>query len=140
LARFARVIVIADELKQLANVDISNEKLLRHYGGDDTLDVETLQTTRKAASFVRLPSASQMASAVEHLKRGVQAWLDSNAEAPFVFDSTWGGLVNCGCRYVGTGEHGYCNNTFPDCPAFISVNEDFGNGSYGLKKGNTTST
>jgi hypothetical protein len=129
LARYARVVVIADELKQLANNDISTQQLLRHYS-DENVNSETLQIVRKAAASVHLPSASLMASAVEHLKLGVQAWLDSDAEAPFVYDSTWGGLVNCGCRYVGNGERGYCNNTFPDCPALASVNEDFGNGKW----------
>jgi hypothetical protein len=97
-----------------------------------------LQVARKAAASVHLPSVSEVSSAVEHLKRGVQAWLASDAEAPFVFDSTWGGMVNCGCRYVGNGEHGYCNNTFPDCPALTSVNEDFGNGMYIERGGHAT--
>jgi hypothetical protein len=84
----------------------------------------------KAAGSVKLPSDKDLTSAIDSLKHAVQAWLDSDAEAPFVYDSTWGGLVNCGCRYVGKGEHGYCNNTFPDCPALVDVNQDFGNGTH----------
>jgi hypothetical protein len=128
LARYARVIVIADELKQLADQDISLATLQQKHYANATL--ETLRASRQAAAaaVAKLPTASQIAWTVEQLKRGVRAWLDSNAEAPFVFDETWGGLVNCGCRYVGKDDHGYCNNTFPDCPALVDVNEDFGNG------------
>jgi endo-1,3(4)-beta-glucanase len=31
---------------------------------------------------------------------------------------------------AATDSHGFCNNTFPDCPALIDVNENFGNGFY----------
>ncbi|KAG7369398.1 glycosyl hydrolase family 81 protein [Nitzschia inconspicua] len=133
LARYARVVVIADELMQLADEDlISIKQLQKHYSinAEDGVDIESLQAARKAAKSVQLPTASQLGAAIQHLKHGVEAWLDSGAEAPFLFDETWGGLVNCGCRYVGKDEKGYCNNTFPDCPALVDVNEDFGNGYY----------
>jgi endo-1,3(4)-beta-glucanase len=125
LARYARVIVIADELKQLAKGNADD--LICKY---DDVSRDELQASVKAASVASLPSDKQLQNAIDSLKHGVRAWLDSDAEAPFVFDKTWGGMVNCGCRYVGKGEHGYCNNTFPDCPALIDVNEDFGNGYY----------
>jgi endo-1,3(4)-beta-glucanase len=124
LARYARVIVIADELRQLKTGDGSLQSMY------DDADEEWLQSSIKAAASVNLPTDKQIDTAIGFLKKGVEAWLDSDAEAPFVFDETWGGLVNCGCRYVGKGEHGYCNNTFPDCPALVDVNEDFGNGYY----------
>lgn len=41
--------------------------------------------------------------------------------------------MNCGCKYTFEKHHedkGYCNNTFPECPALADVNENFGNGWY----------
>ena len=131
LARSARVIVIADELKQLSTAATDDQTLAQLQSSYDDVDDEWLQSSIKAASSVNLPTDKQVTTAIEYLKIGVEAWLDSDAEAPYIYDETWGGLVNCGCRYAGDkGEHGYCNNTFPDCPALVDVNEDFGNGYY----------
>jgi len=152
LARVARVVVIASEMKQLATSSTDQLKDL-YYDSDD----ETLASSIEAAASANLPSDNEVQAALEQLRDGVQVWLSTKAEAPFVYDTSWGGLVNCGCRkshvivvviflcfssslisplslacsskgYVGKGPDGYCNNTFPDCPALIDVNEDFGNG------------
>lgn len=122
LARVARTIVIASELKQLAE---GNEL-------EGVYDVEEdyLQASISAAAAVELPSDKSIDNAVEDLKTCVQVWLDG-AEAAYLYDKSWGGLVNCGCTYHGKGSHGHCNNTFPDCPALTNVNEDFGNGKKG---------
>ena len=87
-----------------------------------------LSMAMEAAASVNLPSDDDISRALEQLKNGVQIWLQPEAEAKFVFDRSWGGLVNCGCHYVGHGEFGVCDNIFPDCPALVDVNEDFGNG------------
>eukprot|EP00980_Cylindrotheca_fusiformis_P010578 scaffold2353_cov134-Cylindrotheca_fusiformis.AAC.1 len=122
LARVARTIVIADELKQLA-AGINLE--------DAYPDVEEdyLQASIKAAAAVRLPADTSIDSAVADLKECVQVWLE-DAEAAYLYDRSWGGLVNCGCTYTGKGSHGFCNNTYPDCPALTDVNVDFGNGTH----------
>ena len=129
LARLARIIMIATELKLLAEA-ISVEDIQSNYYGDDSVTAKTLVDSISAASAVDLPSSDEIDSAVEQLKAAVTIWLKSNAEAPYVYDESWGGLVNCGCRYVGWDDHGYCENSFPDCPALGDVNEDFGNGTF----------
>jgi Glycosyl hydrolase family 81 C-terminal domain/Glycosyl hydrolase family 81 N-terminal domain len=120
LARMGRVISIASEMNSLAAGDSAIPY-------DDADEKSTSRSTEAAASE-SFPSKAEVSHAVEQLKEGVQAWLDEHAEAPYVFDKTWGGFVNCGCHYVGHEDKGHCNNTFPDCPALADVNEDFGNG------------
>ncbi len=129
LARLARIIVIATELKALAEAS-SLEDVESNYDGDDSVTTKMLEDSILAASAVELPSSEEINSAVEQLKAAVTVWLKSNAEAPYVYDESWGGLVNCGCRYVEFDDHGYCENSFPDCPALGDVNEDFGNGMF----------
>jgi hypothetical protein len=122
LSKLARIIIVASEMKQLAK---GSPSLRTVY--DDIDDDTSLRESIEAAAAVDLPSDKIIAAAVEQLKKGVQIWLE-DAEAPYIYDRTWGGLVNCGCRYSSNDDKGYCNNTFPDCPALASVNEDFGNG------------
>lgn len=121
LARLGRVIEIASELKKLAAQDVD--------GLYSDVDDETLSMSAEAAASANLPSDNDITTAVEQLKQGVEVWINGKAEAPYVYDKSWGGLVNCGCTYDGKGENGVCNNTFPDCPALADVNEDFGNGT-----------
>jgi hypothetical protein len=134
LARLARVIVMTAEMQALAQAaDDSNlQKDLTTLYHD--ADEATLSSAAQAAAKAHWPSDKHLQMAIAELKTGVQAWMQTNAEAPFIYDTSWGGLVNCGCNYVGwdvgDGAHGHCNNTFPDCPALASVNEDFGNGTY----------
>lgn len=123
LARLGRVVLIATELRQLAakNVD----------GFYSDVDDESLLLSMEAAASADLPSDEDIDNFVEQLKQAVQIWLSGKEEAPYVYDKSWGGLVNCGCTYEGKGENGICNNTFPECPALADVNEDFGNGMCG---------
>ena len=123
LAKMGRVIVLASELKDLAS------------GSTVYSDVDPQEFTLavKAAAKETLPTDEDIESAVDMLKRGVQIWLNGNGEAPFVYDRSWGGLVNCGCTYHGEGDKGVCNNTFPHCPALADVNIDFGNGKTSLR-------
>ena len=131
IARLARIIIIAEELQKLQDADTPSSKSLEClYYGDNTVDKIDIQKSITAVSKVKLPSTKDTDLALEQLKIGVTTWLKSNAEAPYIYDTTWGGMVNCGCIYVGKGPNGHCNNTFPDCPALLSVNEDFGNGTF----------
>jgi endo-1,3(4)-beta-glucanase len=124
LSKVARVILVASELKKLST-GIKEVQMLY-----DDIDEESLSLSIQAATLVDLPSDEDIIAAVEQLKKGVQIWLNGEAEAPYVYDRSWGGLVNCGCNFVGKGDKGVCNNTFPDCPALADVNEDFGNGKF----------
>jgi len=129
LARVARVISIAAEMNALAESASSGSSDIFQVKYAD-VDEKTLSQISEAAASENLPSKEDIMKAVDMLKEGVSVWLSEKAEAPFVFDKSWGGLVNCGCRYTTKDSHGKCNNTFPDCPALADVNEDFGNGYY----------
>ena len=129
LARAARVIVIADELASFASSSSPNIRRGNINSVYTDVDDKALLLSMKAAEAVELPSQADIAAAVEQLKQGVNIWLSSNSSAPYVYDQSWGGIVNCGCTYEGKGELGVCNNTFPSCPALLDVNEDFGNGT-----------
>jgi hypothetical protein len=131
LGRLARVVVIAKELKELASSSASVEGLKMSHYDDADLDDQSLSLSMEAAAAVqdKLPSEEEVDAALDDLKKGVAIWLSAKSEAPFIYDQSWGGLVNCGCRYVGKADKGHCNNTFPDCPALVDVNEDFGNGT-----------
>eukprot|EP00928_Gymnodinium_smaydae_P024376 TRINITY_DN19738_c0_g3_i1.p1 TRINITY_DN19738_c0_g3~~TRINITY_DN19738_c0_g3_i1.p1 ORF type:complete len:967 (-),score=86.42 TRINITY_DN19738_c0_g3_i1:174-3005(-) len=59
----------------------------------------------------------------------------------FVYDSTWGGFVSCGCMYtIGADKRAYCKNAGPggvqggsgidDCPSLTDPGMDFGNGFF----------
>ena len=97
--------------------------------------MEECKEAAKAAKQVKLPSDQQVQAALEELRSAVEVWINGSAEAVYVYDNTWGGLINCGCNYTfvkGEPEDkGSCSNTAPyECPAFESVNVDFGNGWY----------
>ena len=127
LARMGRVLVIARELMDLANQNNVDSEFT-HYADD--VDQEWIAESIQAAQKASLPTEKEFAKALKTLEQGVQVWIDGTGEAQFLYDVTWGGLVNCGCRYTATDATGYCNNTFPDCPALVDVNKDFGNGFY----------
>ena len=126
LARLGRIIAIASELKTLAEGSVHSIKPLY----DDDVEDAVLAASIKAAGAANLPSDEDIDKAVRMLSKGVEIWLSTEAEATYVYDRSWGGFVNCGCKYTGKGEHGHCKNKFPDCPALSDVNEDFGNGFY----------
>lgn len=127
LARLGRVIAIASELRTLAEGSVETTKPLY----DDNVEDDFVAASIKAAANADLPSEIDISKAVTMLSKGVEIWLTTDAEATYVYDKSWGGFVNCGCKYKGKGQHGYCSNHFPDeCPALEDVNEDFGNGFY----------
>ena len=129
LGRLARIVAIASELRSLASAS-SVEDIQGRYDMKLDSSIDMLQESMKAAASANLPSSKEFKDALDQLKSAVQAWLKSDADAPYIYDKSWGGLVNCGCSYVGKMDRGYCNNTFPECPALLSVNEDFGNGKF----------
>ena len=88
-------------------------------------DEELLRAVR-ASREATLPAREEVEGAVDRLRRGVEVWLDGEAEAPLTFDDAWGGLVNCGCSWNGDG----CGNAYPDCPSYADPGLNFGNGYY----------
>lgn len=118
LAKLGRIIVIARELRDLCTGDANS-----------MYDVEIdMQNTKKAckAAEKNLPSEEDITEAIDQLRSGVEIWLNGNAEAIFVYDGEWGGLVNCGCNY----DYGHCDNVFPNCPALGDPGANFGQGFY----------
>ncbi|KAL7532575.1 hypothetical protein ACHAXR_006488 [Thalassiosira sp. AJA248-18] len=127
-----RVIEINEELKNLQ----SSEGQSHEYADADDA---TIEEAAAATADVTLPSDEQVETLLDDLQQAVEVWLNpggkakGGAEAEFVYDMSWGGFVNCGCSYIfkkGHEDKGSCNNTFPECPALESVNENFGNGWY----------
>jgi endo-1,3(4)-beta-glucanase len=131
LARLGRVILIASEMKQLATASPSRQEFLKTpspiYADVST---ENYAASAKAAKEADLPTDEEIMAAVERLKEAVQVWVNGSAEAPYIYDRSWGGMINCGCDYAGKADLGSCQNVFPECPALTDVNVDFGNGYY----------
>eukprot|EP00584_Thalassiosira_punctigera_P026587 CAMPEP_0172577776 /NCGR_PEP_ID=MMETSP1067-20121228/138400_1 /TAXON_ID=265564 ORGANISM="Thalassiosira punctigera, Strain Tpunct2005C2" /NCGR_SAMPLE_ID=MMETSP1067 /ASSEMBLY_ACC=CAM_ASM_000444 /LENGTH=1128 /DNA_ID=CAMNT_0013370467 /DNA_START=246 /DNA_END=3632 /DNA_ORIENTATION=- len=131
LAKVGRVIEINEELQRLQ----SNKDELTYPDADDA----TLEEAMSSAAKVFIPLEDDIEPLLDNLQRAVEVWLNpggkekGGGEAEFLYDVTWGGFVNCGCKYTFNRKHpgnGTCSNIFPDCPALEDVNEDFGNGWY----------
>ena len=105
-AKLARILLIAEEVKELCSS-----------GAPDYLE---------ACNNLPLPSDQEFETALDQLRDAVTLWVRTNAKAPWVYDSAWGGLVNCGCQY----NNGECTNVFPNCPAFNDQGLNFGNAFY----------
>ncbi|CAK0813428.1 unnamed protein product, partial [Prorocentrum cordatum] len=78
---------------------------------------------------------SYFSDMVKRLTERIEVWLREDAEAPFVYDAAWGGLVSCGCLYDDCeGECGpRCANAgepASSCPALEAPGMNFGNGYY----------
>ena len=115
LAKAARILVIADEVKELCTKPTGRLQL-----SDPTYSVACRNST--------VPSIEEDTDLLNMLRAGVEIWINGSAEAPFVYDKGWGGLVSCGCYF--NGDTGSCDNKFPDCPAFSDPGLNFGNGFY----------
>jgi endo-1,3(4)-beta-glucanase len=111
LAKLSRILLIYKEIESVCS-DSSN--LGKDY-------VEACQT-------IKLPSIKKFNEALDHLRSCTQVWIDGSAETPFVYDSTYGGLVSCGCLFNGDTQS--CNNVYPDCPSFGDPGLNFGNAFY----------
>ena len=115
IAKLSRTILIAQELREIkfiANMTSKSER--------SDLQETLLQTA--------LPTDTDMNAAIDHLREAVTIWLNGSAEAPFVYDSAWGGLVNCGCTYNSDTKS--CDNKYPNCPALEDAGMNFGHGFY----------
>ena len=107
LAKLARILFITEEVDSLCSDNAHPE--YRSY---------CQQSTR--------PSEEQFEEAVQELREGVEVWINGTAETLFVYDTSWGGYVSCGC-YV---DHDKCVTQYPNCPAFGDAGLNFGNGYY----------
>jgi len=106
MAKLARILVIAEEVQEIC-ASPDNEYLSACQNSD-------------------LPAGAQMNAAVSHLRQVLDVWFSDTAEAPFIYDAAWGGVVSCGCYY----DNGHCINSFPNCPAFTDQGLNFGNAFY----------
>lgn len=122
LAKLGRIIVIASELRGLAATPDDNS-----YNLDDPSERE-LKRIVQASKSVNLPSDSTIASAISRLRSSVEVWLNGTAQAKFIYDEGWGGVVNCGCLFNEETER--CDNDYPNCPTFSDPGLNFGNGFY----------
>ena len=107
LAKLARILLIVEEVDS-----ICGKKGDRGY-------VEICENTT-------LPDLEDREKAIRQLREGVEVWINGKAETPLVYDTSWGGVVSCGCHMEGEE----CMNRFPDCPAFVDPGLNFGNGFY----------
>ena len=78
--------------EQLREIRLEGEKGVEHL-------TEERKKLVKACTDADLPDDEAVADAIDHLRSATQVWLDGTAEAPFVYDVKWGGVVNCGCDY-----------------------------------------
>jgi len=107
LAKLARILLISDEVDSLCG----------EHGGR-----EYLQYCKNST----LPTREQTEAGIQELREGVEIWINGTAETPFVYDSSWGGVVSCGCYMEGTE----CTNRYPNCPGFSDPGLNFGNAFY----------
>uniref|UniRef100_A0A7S4SAK7 glucan endo-1,3-beta-D-glucosidase n=2 Tax=Ditylum brightwellii TaxID=49249 RepID=A0A7S4SAK7_9STRA len=122
LAKLGRIIVIASELRGLSATPDSDS-----FDIDDPSECE-LKRIVEASKNASLPSDEVMTAAIARLRSAVEVWLNGTAEAKFLYDDGWGGVVNCGCSFNEGTQH--CDNQYPDCPAFSDPGLNFGNGFY----------
>lgn len=116
LGKLSRIILIADEILDTCAITESRSALRALV--PDEFEEACLAST--------LPTRSAIDEALAHLREAVEVWLLGAAQAPFVYDSKWGGVVNCGCDF----EFGNCINEFPDCPGLTDQGLNFGLGFY----------
>jgi len=107
LAKLARILFIAEEVESLCSENGDPE--YRSYCQDSTR-----------------PSEEQFEGAIQELRESVEIWINGTAETLFVYDTSWGGYVSCGC-YV---DQDRCVTQYPNCPAFGDAGLNFGNGYY----------
>jgi len=138
LARLGRILLIAEELNELQQAQRSKDKMIQVSSvrrnqlhddkeDDDKEDEETLKTMEALRDSI-LPNDTTFLAALDHLRSSVEIWINGTAEAPFIYDEVWGGIVNCGCLF--NDKTWTCNNRFPNCPALSDAGLNFGNGFY----------
>lgn len=121
LARMARVLLIAEELRNLCSTD-------NHDGLKYSLTSKERKAYAEACGQIQLPSNEEMRAALSRLRDAVEVWINGEAITPFVYDTSWGGVISCGCNF--DGKTSTCSNRFPDCPSVQDPGINFGNGFY----------
>ena len=116
LSKIGRIIEINKELQNLKDGENNNYS---------DADYSTLiEEAESAVQDVNLPSNEEVDSLLDDLQQAVEVWLHpggtqkGGGEAEFLYDTSWGGFINCGCTYSfkkGHESEGTCNNTFPVC-------------------------
>ena len=109
LAKMARILLVAEEVKSICEDEVSL----------DYVDV---------CQNMTLPTENQIEEAIQRLREGVEVWVNGKGITPFVYDTSWGGVVSCGC-YMDI-EKNDCSNRFPNCPGLADPGLNFGNGFY----------
>ena len=122
LAKLARIIIIASELRGLAATPSTVS-----FDLDDANERELMKIVKECKK-VDLPSDKDIAAAVARLRSGVEVWLNGTAHAKFTYDKEWGGVVSCGCLFNDATQT--CQNEFPNCPSYSDPGLNFGNGFY----------
>eukprot|EP00536_Pseudo-nitzschia_multiseries_P014448 jgi/Psemu1/214718/e_gw1.705.41.1 len=107
IAKLARILLIAEEVLTLCGKHASRDYL---------------QFCKNST----LPTQEQMKGGIQELREGVEIWINGTAETPLVYDTSWGGVVSCGCYFDGT----QCTNKYPNCPGFVDPGLNFGNAFY----------
>lgn len=91
LARLSRVLLVAEEF------GVKEEKDGSHaYVSDDLFQ-----------------------AALQHLREGVEIWLNGSAISPLLYDKDWGGLSMCGCLYRAETSTCYNRSCFIDIAAYL---------------------
>lgn len=71
---------------------------------------------------------------VNRLTRRLEVWLKDDTPAPLIYDTSWGGLIHCGCIYEDCDGRctPHCKNdkSLEGCPALLDVGMNFGNTVY----------
>eukprot|EP00966_Prymnesium_polylepis_P225204 5208955-Prymnesium_polylepis.1 len=71
---------------------------------------------------------------IDRLKPYVESWLEHTSGNALAYDTSWGGLISCGCAYddcQGTCKPHCTNGGPPDgCPTLGDAGMDFGNAWY----------
>ena len=108
LAKQARVLLIAEEVRELCTTD----------------SVEY----REVCASISIPSDEDMKNSLDSLRAATEIWINGTAETPFVYETSWGGLISCGCYFNGHSQK--CDNHYPECPSVTDPGLNFGNGFY----------
>ena len=129
LAKIGRILLINEELRDLQDRTWIQPVTPIHNDADRQKVRDVAEEARRSSNALRglkLPDDEAVNATIDHLRSGVEVWLNGTAGAPFVYDTYWGGMVNCGCMF--NQKTWTCNNHFPNCPAFADAGLNFGNG------------
>ena len=108
LAKQARILLIAEEVRELCN--------------SDAVEYRTV------CSNITLWSKDEMKNSLDSLRAATEIWINGTADTPFVYETAWGGVISCGCNFDSETQE--CSNQYPDCPSVTDPGLNFGNGFY----------